>query len=109
MEPEKPDARRFLTSDTVKSFVAFILSVNDAAKGKRVSDACPVSAAVQSLVEVLDTLSVWVDEIPPATQALRYGNPAFKCASCFQAAQSSAPDSKSHAFLVYAKYYYPEP
>ena len=73
-----------------QSFVAFILSVNDAAKGKRISDPCHVSSAVQSLVEVLDTLSMWVDEIPPATQALRYGNPAFKCASCFQAAPSLA-------------------
>ncbi len=27
---------------------------------------------------MLSTLSQWVDEVPPSTQALRYGNPAFR-------------------------------
>lgn len=27
---------------------------------------------------MLDTLSGWVDQIPPVTQSLRYGNPAFR-------------------------------
>ena len=27
---------------------------------------------------MLHTLSQWVDEVPPSTQALRYGNPAFR-------------------------------
>jgi len=27
---------------------------------------------------VLSTLRQWVDEVPPSTQALRYGNPAFR-------------------------------
>jgi Phosphotyrosyl phosphate activator (PTPA) protein len=29
-------------------------------------------------LQVLDTLSAWVDSIPPVTQSLRYGNPAFR-------------------------------
>jgi Phosphotyrosyl phosphate activator (PTPA) protein len=29
-------------------------------------------------LQVLDTLSAWVDAIPPVTQSLRYGNPAFR-------------------------------
>lgn len=27
---------------------------------------------------MLATLSTWVDQIPPVTQSLRYGNPAFR-------------------------------
>jgi serine/threonine-protein phosphatase 2A activator len=31
-----------------------------------------------ALVAALDTLRAWVDEIPPAEQSLRYGNPAYR-------------------------------
>lgn len=40
--------------------------------------------------QVLDTLSAWVDQIPPVTQSLRYGNPAFRTWHAKAAAQ--APD-----------------
>ena len=54
------------------------MAANEAVRGTKDTDACHVSSALQSLVETLDTLSGWVDEIPPVKQALRYGNPAFK-------------------------------
>ena len=37
-----------------------------------------VSGTMQALLHVLDMLSSWVDEIPPAAHTLRYGNPAFR-------------------------------
>lgn len=69
---------RFLKSSTVRDFVGFIMAVNAAVKGVRNSNPCHVSPAVRALVEVLDTLSRWVDEVPPTKQSLRYGNPAYK-------------------------------
>lgn len=36
------------------------------------------SEAVRALVAALDVLCGWVDDIPPAAQSLRYGNPAFR-------------------------------
>jgi len=62
----------------VRDFVGFIMAVNAAVKGVRNSNPCHVSPAVRALVEVLDTLSRWVDEVPPTKQSLRYGNPAYK-------------------------------
>lgn len=39
-------------------------------------------------MQVLDTLSAWVDQIPPVTQSLRYGNPAFRTWHARVAAQA---------------------
>jgi serine/threonine-protein phosphatase 2A activator len=69
---------RFLTSETVREFVGFIVALNERAKGRKVSDECQVSTPVQGLLDILQQLSEWVDAIPPVQQALRYGNPAFR-------------------------------
>lgn len=66
------------SSPTARSFISFILSLNEAVKGKKISDACAVSPMVERFVGVLQTLGVWVDEIPPAAHTLRYGNPAYR-------------------------------
>lgn len=72
------DLRCFLKSKALKDFMAFILALNDAVQGQPISAAVKPSAAIVSLLQVLDTLNSWVDEIPPLKQALRYGNPAFR-------------------------------
>lgn len=69
---------RFLASQEAADFVGFILALNAAVKGRKLSDACHVSSSVMALVEVMTTLSQWVDDIPPAAHTLRYGNPAFR-------------------------------
>ena len=40
--------------------------------------------------QVLSTLSQWVDEVPPSTQALRYGNLAFRTWNARVADQSES-------------------
>jgi len=72
------DLHRFLASPSCRDYVAFVLSLNDAVAGKKVSDECSVSAPVDALLCMLETLSRWVDEIPPVQQSLRYGNPAYR-------------------------------
>ena len=72
------DLQLFLKSKALKGFMAFILALNDAAQGQPSSAPVQQSQAIVSLLQVLETLSGWVDEIPPVKQALRYGNPAFK-------------------------------
>ena len=62
----------------LKDFVGFILALNEASQGEPVSAQTNASSAIHNMVQVLDTLSGWVDEIPPAKQALRYGNPAYR-------------------------------
>ena len=33
---------------------------------------------MKKIVELLNRISVWVDEIPPLSQPMRYGNAAFR-------------------------------
>jgi serine/threonine-protein phosphatase 2A activator len=70
--------KQFLRSEAARDFVSFILALNEAVKGKQLSDTCPESEAVGKLVGVLDTLWRWVDDTPPAAHTLRYGNPAYR-------------------------------
>ena len=74
----KADLQRFLKSSALKDFMGFILALNEAAQGQPLSAKTAASAAIDSMVTILDTLDSWVDEIPPAKQALRYGNPAYR-------------------------------
>lgn len=82
------DLSRWLKGRNARSFVGFLLALNEAVRGKRLSDECTVSPAVEALLKVLDTLSAWVDQIPPVTQSLRYGNPAFRTWHAKAAAQA---------------------
>lgn len=70
--------KSFLRSEAARDFVGFVLALNEAVKGKQLSDRCEVSEAVQKLLGVLDTLWRWVEETPAAAHTLRYGNPAYR-------------------------------
>lgn len=72
------DLKLFLQSSTLRSFVAFILALNESVLSKKTSDPIEVSDPVQKLLNVLTVLCQWVDEIPPVQQSLRYGNPAYR-------------------------------
>lgn len=72
------DLQKFLKSAALKDFMGFVLALNEAAQGQPLSVQTTASSAINSMVGVLDTLNSWVDEIPPAKQALRYGNPAYR-------------------------------
>ena len=72
------DLQKFLKSMALKDFMGFILALNEAAQGQPLSAQTSASSAINSMVQVLDTLNSWVNEIPPAKQALRYGNPAYR-------------------------------
>lgn len=85
------DLRRFLEGETARDFVAFILSLNQAVTGTKLSAApAALSPAVEALAGALDELRAWVDEVPPAAQSLRYGNPAYRTWSARVAA--AAPE-----------------
>ncbi|EFJ50118.1 hypothetical protein VOLCADRAFT_104067 [Volvox carteri f. nagariensis] len=73
------DLKHFLNGQTVKDFMAFILSINEAVKGKKCNDpSYTPSPAVQRMCALLTQLETLVDEVPPEQQSLRYGNPAFR-------------------------------
>ena len=74
----KPQLEQFLNSPAAKRFVAFLLSLNDSVKGMSNSTRVELSPLCVSLVDLLRTIGSYVDEIPPVSHSLRYGNPAFR-------------------------------
>ncbi|GMH40343.1 hypothetical protein BSKO_08247 [Bryopsis sp. KO-2023] len=72
------DLDAVLQSKAIADFLGFLLSCNKAVVGKKLSDPCVVSEHVTKLLEGLEKMSQWVDEIPPAQHSLRYGNPAYR-------------------------------
>ncbi|GLC35448.1 hypothetical protein PLESTB_000206100 [Pleodorina starrii] len=85
------DLKRFLEGQSVKDFMAFILSINEAVTGKKCNDAAYVpSPALHRMCALLSELSALVDEVPPEQQSLRYGNPAFRTWSA-RLAERAAP------------------
>lgn len=69
---------RFLASESLRSFMAFIKALNSAVEGRTLSEDVHISSTVAGIQAALTTLDAWVDEIPPAQQSLRYGNPAYR-------------------------------
>ena len=53
--------------------------MGDAIKGLKIRDVSKQNLeSVQGLVDLLKTLSDWIDEIPPLQQEQRFGNKAFR-------------------------------
>lgn len=71
------DAKRFVDSESGKSFLGFIAALSHSVRGHKISDPCHESETVLSILSVIETMSKWVDEIPPAAQSSRYGNLSF--------------------------------
>ena len=59
--------------------MGFIFSVGDAIKGLKIRDESKQNLApVQGLIDLLKTLTLWIEEIPPLQQEQRFGNKAFR-------------------------------
>lgn len=65
-------------------------TIPTALSGTKLSAPCPLSPPLAALAAGLDSLRAWVDEIPPAQQSLRYGNPAYR--TWFARMAAAAPD-----------------
>lgn len=59
-------------------FMGFVHILNEAVKGKKLTDDVPASPVIGNLLKVLEKLSRWVDEMPPVEQPQRFGNKAFR-------------------------------
>ncbi|KAL3872471.1 hypothetical protein ACJMK2_040394 [Sinanodonta woodiana] len=65
-------------SQAYRDLMGFILTMNEAVKGKKIRGDYPVSETVKKLVALLDKINSWIDEIPPIEQPQRFGNKAFR-------------------------------
>lgn len=72
------DIVRLHSSSALANFLGFVVSLSESIKSHKLSDPCHVSSAVSTIVDVIEKLITFVDEIPPAPQAARYGNVAYR-------------------------------
>ncbi|KAJ7958988.1 Serine/threonine-protein phosphatase 2A activator [Quillaja saponaria] len=90
------DIRHFQDSDSGKNFLGFVVALSDSIRGHKISDPCHQSDTINSIVSILDSLIQWVDEIPPAQQAARYGNISYRT---WHSRLEEASESLMHRFL----------
>lgn len=66
------------TSQAYTEFMGFVNILNEAVKGKKLTDDVPASLIVDKLIKLVEKLSSWVDEVTPIEQPQRFGNKAFR-------------------------------
>ncbi|GFU28000.1 hypothetical protein TNCV_3153411 [Trichonephila clavipes] len=72
------DMRKWERSEAYHEYMGFVLAMNEAVKGKKISDVAITSDLVSKLLSLLETLDNWIKEIPPIEQPQRFGNKAFR-------------------------------
>eukprot|EP01102_Stenamoeba_stenopodia_P011848 TRINITY_DN3666_c0_g1_i2.p1 TRINITY_DN3666_c0_g1~~TRINITY_DN3666_c0_g1_i2.p1 ORF type:complete len:218 (-),score=41.56 TRINITY_DN3666_c0_g1_i2:388-1041(-) len=103
---------QFQKSKTYSDYIAFILELNDSVKNKKIRDECKISATVEKVLKVFQTLEQYVAETPPLQQTMRYGNKAFR--TWFTRVQENAeslmreilPEDKQNAAIELAPYFW---
>ncbi|KAG9300629.1 hypothetical protein G9A89_005229 [Geosiphon pyriformis] len=75
---EQPDIKTWLESEAFFRLMTFIQNLNQSVVNKKISDKFFVSETAQKIVDSLNSISAWVDEIPPLPTPQRFGNKAFR-------------------------------
>ncbi|KAI8621957.1 hypothetical protein BC830DRAFT_1057657 [Chytriomyces sp. MP71] len=65
-------------SEALARFLSFITTLNGVYSGKPLSAECSVSDSVIHLLNILQMMKSWIDDIPPFPEPQRFGNRAFK-------------------------------
>ncbi|KAL6543933.1 hypothetical protein OROGR_010430 [Orobanche gracilis] len=74
----RDDVAQFHASPSFRNFLGFVVSLSESVKSRKLSDPCHVSPAVETLATILQKLVDYVDDIPPALLAARYGNVSYR-------------------------------
>eukprot|EP01102_Stenamoeba_stenopodia_P014598 TRINITY_DN4870_c0_g1_i1.p1 TRINITY_DN4870_c0_g1~~TRINITY_DN4870_c0_g1_i1.p1 ORF type:complete len:452 (+),score=95.67 TRINITY_DN4870_c0_g1_i1:173-1528(+) len=73
------DLQAFVNSETYNSFLNFIIALSESVRGLPMSNECFVSPLITKMIEIIEMITSWVDEIPPQEQhKSRFGNPSFQ-------------------------------
>ncbi|XP_052790746.1 serine/threonine-protein phosphatase 2A activator-like [Mya arenaria] len=76
--PGPDDIPKWEKSEAYRDLIGFLLAMNDAVKGKKISDARVFSPVIESLLKLLDMMEGWIAKFPPVEQPQRFGNTAFR-------------------------------
>ncbi|KAM3583218.1 Serine/threonine-protein phosphatase 2A activator [Umbelopsis sp. WA50703] len=68
----------FVQSEAFARIVNFVKLLNTSVLNKKISDPCHESSNTKRILTLLDTISSWIDDFPPAPNAQRFGNKAFR-------------------------------
>jgi len=72
------DLEIFLKGQTCHIYLEFLEKLNENVKGRYNEEACEISPMNQRILDCLETLSKWIDDIPPTQQPTRFGNKAYR-------------------------------
>ncbi|XP_066159195.1 serine/threonine-protein phosphatase 2A activator-like [Euwallacea fornicatus] len=73
------DMQKWEKSEAYFEYLGFLFAINDSIKAvSNTKGSEKASLNINKFVSMLDTLSQWVDEIPPVQQPQRFGNASFK-------------------------------
>ncbi|XP_022737993.1 serine/threonine-protein phosphatase 2A activator-like [Durio zibethinus] len=72
------DIRKFHDSLTSKNFLGFIVALSESIRAHKISDPSHESPTISVIVSIIETLSLWIDQIPPVQQSSRYGNISYR-------------------------------
>ncbi|KAH8553990.1 hypothetical protein BGW37DRAFT_483068 [Umbelopsis sp. PMI_123] len=72
------DIEPFTKSEAFARIIDFVKLLNTSVLNKTISDTCHESHNTKQVLKLLDTISSWIDTIPPASNAQRFGNKAFR-------------------------------
>jgi serine/threonine-protein phosphatase 2A activator len=92
----------FKQTEAYMRLMDFIQSLNESVKNKRISDSCVESLFLLNVLGLLDTLTLWIDEMPPELTSQRFGNISFRHwiarlkQSSNQLLEGIIPQEKSH-------------
>ncbi|CAG8634311.1 14715_t:CDS:2, partial [Racocetra fulgida] len=80
IEPKKQitdqrDINKLVTSEAYVRLTRFLELLNESVVNKKISDPCFVS---EKVIDTLDTIMSWIDEIPSLPTSQRFGNKAFR-------------------------------
>ncbi|KAL0965111.1 hypothetical protein UPYG_G00276930 [Umbra pygmaea] len=73
-----PDMGKWKRSQAYADYMGFIVTLNEAVKGKKLTCEYKVSETIEKLLVLLGTMDRWIDETPPEEQPSRFGNKAFR-------------------------------
>lgn len=72
------DMKQWEKSEAYLEYIGFVLTLNREVQSIPNNGVYSKSGVVNGLLHVLNTLSDWIDEIPPIDQPQRFGNQAFR-------------------------------
>ncbi|CAG8459316.1 11228_t:CDS:2 [Funneliformis mosseae] len=72
------DVDKWVRSEAYLRLIKFTKSLNESVINQGNSKPCHVSEMTQNVINLLETLTSWIDEIPPLPTPQRFGNKAFR-------------------------------